>query len=155
MNIQEFLSAKVAEIEINYKNKVKSSDRIKVAGSKDAFDVLQQIWSDKIEYVEEFYILLLNRANRVLGYTKISEGGTSGTVADAKRIFQSALKANASSLILSHNHPSGNATPSDADRTLTRKLKEAGAFLDIAVLDHIILTPEGYFSFADECIGLG
>ncbi len=149
-NLSTTLSLKVSEVEINYKNKVKASDRVKIAGSKDAYDVLCQLWSDKIEYVEEFYILLLNKANRVLGFAKISEGGTSGTVADAKRIYQNALKANACSIILSHNHPSGNTNPSEADIALTRKMKEAGSFLDIAVLDHVIVTTEGYYSFADE-----
>lgn len=150
MNIQELLSAKVAEIEINYKNKIKPADRIKISGSKDAYEILYQLWSDKVEYIEEFYILLLNRANTLLGFVKISEGGTTGTVADVKRIYQSALKANACSLILSHNHPSGNSRPSEADIQLTRKLKEAGLLLDISVLDHIIVTTEGYLSFADE-----
>ena len=150
MNIQELLSAKVAEIEINYKNRVKSSDRIKISGSKDAYDVLCQLWSAKIEYVEEFYVLFMNRANQVLAITKVSEGGTCGCLVDPKRIFQTALKVNSQSLILSHNHPSCNATPSEADIQLTRKLKEAGAFLDIAVLDHLIITTEGYYSFADE-----
>lgn len=150
MTQAQILSLKVSEVEINYRNKVKPSERVKISGSKDAYDVLFGLWSDKIEYVEEFYILLLNRANKVLGLVKISEGGTTGTVADAKRIFQSALKANACSIILSHNHPSGNTNPSEADIQLTRKLKEAGSFLDIAVLDHIIVTTEGYYSFADE-----
>ena len=150
MNIQEILSAKVAEIEINYKNRVKSSDRIKIGGSKDAYDVLCQLWSDKIEYIEEFYVLFLNRANQVLAITKVSEGGTCGCLVDPKRVFQSALKVNAQSLILSHSHPSGQTKPSDADRMLTRKLKDAGLLLDIAVLDHLIITSEGYLSFADE-----
>ncbi len=124
----------------------------KVTCSNDAVEVLRSIWSDQIEYREEFVILCLNRANKVLGYSKISSGGTSGTVADPKIIFQIALKSNASSIILAHNHPSGNINPSDSDLKLTKKLKNAGTLLDIPVLDHIILTNESFFSFADEGI---
>ena len=139
----------VAEIEITYKNTVKASDRLKITNSQTCFAVLRNLWSPKIEYVEEFYVLLLNRANQVLGVTKISEGGTSGCVVDPKRIFQTALKANASSIILSHNHPSGNCQPSEADKMITKKVKEAGILLEISVLDHLILANEDYFSFAD------
>ena len=94
--------------------------------------------------------MLLNRANRVLGIIEISTGGISGTVADPKLVFTAALKSAASSIVLAHNHPSGNLSPSQADINLTRKLKSAGESLDIAVVDHIILTSESYFSFADE-----
>ena len=100
--------------------------------------------------MEEFSVLVLNRANRVLGYARISQGGLSGTVADPKVIFQIALKSNSCSIIIAHNHPSGNTQPSEADIQLTRKLKDAGAVLDLPVLDHLILTSEGYYSFADE-----
>ena len=92
----------------------------------------------------------MNKANRVLGISKISEGGLSGTVVDPKRIFQVALKANATSIIMAHNHPSGNVQPSEADLKITRKCRDAGALLDIAVLDHIILTADHYTSLADE-----
>lgn len=150
MDVPSILSQKVSEVELNYKNKVKLSERVKIGGSKDAYEILVNLWSNKIEYVEEFYVLFLNRANRVLAISKISEGGTCGCLVDPKRIFQTALKLNACSIILSHNHPSGNTRPSEADIQLTRKLKEAGLFLDITVLDHIIVTTEGYLSFADE-----
>ena len=93
---------------------------------------------------------LMNRANRALGIAQVSHGGISGTVADPKVIFQHALKANASSVILLHNHPSGNTQPSEADIHLTKKLVEGGKLLDIAVLDHLIVTIDGYYSFADE-----
>lgn len=122
----------------------------KVTCSNDAVEVLRSIWSDQIEYREEFVILCLNRANKVLGYSRISSGGTTGTVADPKIIFQIALKSNASSIILAHNHPSGNSKPSESDTKLTDKLKNAGQLLDIPVLDHVILTNESFFSFADE-----
>ena len=108
------------------------------------------MWSDHIELIEEFYILLLNRSNKVLGCTNISKGGVSGTVVDAKVIFAAALAANASSVILAHNHPSGNLKPSHADKEITQKLKGGGELLDIAVLDHLIITKDGYTSFADE-----
>jgi DNA repair protein RadC len=94
--------------------------------------------------------MLLNRANKVLGILEVSTGGVSGTVADPKVIFAAALKGNASGIIVAHNHPSGNLAASRADVDLTRKLKEAGKFLEIQVLDHVIVTTEKYFSFADE-----
>ena len=150
MDTADFTPFKVSEIEITYKNAVKPSDRPKISCSKDAFELLKNCWSDKIEYVEEFYVLLLNKANKVLGVSKISEGGTSGCLVDPKRIFQTALKSNASGIILSHNHPSGNLIPSDADCKITRKVKEIGMLLEIAVLDHIIISADGYYSFADE-----
>lgn len=103
-----------------------------------------------MEFKEEFYIILLNRANKVLGWYKVSEGGMSGTVVDPKLVFSIALKSLASSLVLAHNHPSGNLKPSNEDINLTKKLKEAGALLEIPVLDHLILTTDGYFSFGDE-----
>ena len=99
---------------------------------------------------EEFWILLLNRANKVTSKHLISKGGQAGTVADPKIIFNTALENHAAYVILAHNHPSGNLKPSQADIDLTRKLKSAGAFLDIPVLDHLIVTDEGFFSFADE-----
>lgn len=142
---------KVAEIELIYKTRVKASQRPKVSSSKEVYQILLKSWDEnKIEFVEQFKILLLNRGGRILGIYEVSSGGVSGTVADPKLIFSAALKANASSLILSHNHPSGNTRPSEADRQLTRRIKMAGELLDISVLDHIIVTTEGYCSFADE-----
>ena len=99
---------------------------------------------------EEFWILLLNRANKIKSKHLISKGGQAGTVADPKIIFNTALENHAASIILAHNHPSGNLKPSQADIDLTRKLKSAGAFLDIPVLDHLIIADTGFFSFADE-----
>jgi DNA repair protein RadC len=143
-------TSNLAEIEVFYRNKVRISDMEKVCGSRDTYEVLVRIWSTRIDHVEEFAVLCLNRANRVLGWAKVSQGGLSGTVADPKVIFQIALKSNACSIIIAHNHPSGNLTPSEADIHLTRKLKEAGTLLDLPVLDHLIISSEGYFSFADE-----
>lgn len=140
------------EIDILYKNKVKCCDMPKVKASQDAYDYLLSVWSPHIGRIEEFVILCLNRSNKVLGWSKIGQGGLAGTVADPKVIFQVALKSNASSLILCHNHPSQNIKPSDTDIALTKKLKNAGAFLDLQVLDHLIISSEGYYSFADEGI---
>lgn len=140
----------LAEISISYKPLFMISERPKITTSIQAYNVLKSVWSDDLTYCEEFLILLLNRANKVLGISRISVGGISGTTADPIKIFQSALKANASGIILAHNHPSGNLTPSEADKNLTKKLQEAGKFLDVQVIDHIILTEESYFSFGDE-----
>jgi len=142
---------KVSEIEIQYRNKVKSTDRLKISGSKDAEEIFRPIFQDLIEHREAMYCLYLNRANKVLGYFLVGLGGVSGVVADPKLIFQTALKANASGIILAHNHPSGNATPSQADIDLTKKVKEGARLLEMSLLDHVILLPDnGYFSFADE-----
>ena len=116
----------------------------------DAVNLLRSVWSDQMQYREEFVILLLNRANRVLGFTLISKGGTAGNVVDTKMIFQIALKANASGVILSHNHPSGNTAPSKADISLTKKVISGGKLMEISVQDHIILTEESQYSFADN-----
>ena len=142
---------KVSEIELIYKSKIKASERPQVKDSKSAFELLVKNWDlDKIELLEEFKILLLNQANRVLGVFPLSRGGITGTVADPRLIFGAAIKACATSIILSHSHPSGNLKPSRADEELTYKIREAGKFLDIQVADHIILSTLGYFSFSDE-----
>lgn len=142
---------KVSEIELVYKSSVKPSERLKISCSRDAYTIFKSNWDEnKIGFVEQFFVLLLNRANKVLGIVPISSGGISGTVADPKLVFAAALKTNSSYLILAHNHPSGNLKPSEADRNLTKQLKEAGRFLDLPVLDHLIITTEGYFSFTDE-----
>jgi DNA repair protein RadC len=99
---------------------------------------------------EQFWIILLNRRNAVMKKFQVSSGGVSGTVADPKMIYKTALEYLASSVILVHNHPSGNLKPSQSDIALTQKLKNAGAFLDLPILDHIIFTDNGYFSFADQ-----
>ncbi len=140
----------VSEITINYFPKFKPADRPQIKQSADAFEILNNNWGDHLMYKESFYILLLNRANKVLGMTNISVGGISGTVADPKLIFQTALKANASGIILAHNHPSGNLKPSENDISLTKKIKSAGEFLEISVLDHLIIGQDDSYSFADE-----
>ena len=144
----------VAEVHLIYKSKVPASERKKISGSRDAFSILNESWNmETIEYFEEFKVLLLNRANKGLGIIKISQGGISGTVIDCRIIFQAALKANATSIILAHNHPSGNLKPSEADIAITKKIRDGGRLLDIQVLDHIILIPSNnYSSMADESI---
>ena len=142
---------RVAEVQLVYKSTLKASLRPKINSSKDAFEVLKQHWNyETIEFIEEFKLMLLNRANRVLGLIDISLGGTAGTIADPKVIFAAAIKSNASGIILVHNHPSGNLKPSQQDLDLTRKIKTGGQILDITITDHLILTSESYFSFADE-----
>ncbi len=143
----------VAEITLTYRTKVKAKERPQIKSSFDAFVVLTKQWSDLIEYQEEFNLLLLNRANKVLGIYNVSKGSSSGTVVDAKLVFAAAITANATSIILAHNHPSGNLQPSQQDIDLTKKLVKAGEVLDIKIFDHLILTPDdGYFSFADESL---
>lgn len=140
----------VAEVQLVYKSPISMSWRPQITGSEDAFKVFLSSWNlEKLDFVEEFKIMLLNRANRVLGVFNVSSGGIAGTVADPKVIFAAAIKSTASGIILCHNHPSGNLSPSLADVQLTKKLKSAGGVLDIGVLDHIILSSEGFYSFAD------
>lgn len=124
------------------------ADKPQVSCSRDAFDSIAPILVD-LQH-EEFWILNLNRANRVMGRSRISTGGMAGTVVDAKILFRKALHAEASAIILCHNHPSGNLLPSQADLDLTKKLVKAGRAVDIPVLDHLIVSERGYYSFADE-----
>jgi DNA repair protein RadC len=122
--------------------------REKITSSKDVFEIMQSKLSGS--RYEAFWILLLDRANKIISTVQVSEGGISGTVADPKKIYKIALDHHASSLILCHNHPSGNVQPSEADTRLTNKLQQAGNFLDMPVLDHIIIGEGNYFSFADN-----
>ena len=139
----------IAEIKISYSHLVKPSNQVKITCSKYAFDFVLPFWHDN-NYRESFAILLLSRGMKILGISWISLGGVSGTVVDSKIIFQTALKANASAVILIHNHPGGQLMPSDADRKITEKIKSGRKFLDIDVPDHIIITSENYSSMADE-----
>jgi len=140
----------LCEIKVTYSTTVKASDRIKITSSADAASLLRTTWTDNLEYREEFNILLLNRANHLIGWFNVSLGGTTATVVDPKVIFSVALKCNAHGIILCHNHPSGNLKPSDSDLKLTSKLKNGGELLEVTILDHIILTNESYYSFADD-----
>jgi DNA repair protein RadC len=142
----------VAEIELIYKSKIKASQRPTVTTSSDAFKLFKQNWDEnKIEFIEQFKVLFLNRSNKVLAIFELSTGGVTGTVADPKLVFAAALKLNACNIILCHNHPSGSLKPSQADEALTRKIKDAGRYLDLPVIDHLIISAEdNYYSFADE-----
>ena len=122
--------------------------RPKISGSVDVFNLMKPDLMD--ECVESFYIILLNRANYVIKKIRISQGGTTATIADPKLIFKYALENLASGMVLVHNHPSGNFKPSDPDKRLTTKLVEVGKNLELSVIDHVIFTDDGYFSFADE-----
>lgn len=148
--MQNLSLTQVAEISINYKSHPRQSERPKILSSQDSYIILLENWSEQIELREEFKVILLNRANRVLGIVPISTGGVSSCIVDAKLVFGAALKACASAMVLAHNHPSGNLNPSGADLRLTKKLRSAGDLLDITVLDHLIITPLSYYSFADE-----
>lgn len=126
--------------EINEEKKIKSSN--------DVFTIFHPLLSD-LRY-EEFWILFLNRSNTIISRLKISQGGISGTITDVRLIMKEAIELLASSIIICHNHPSGNREPSDADIRITSKIKEAATYFDISLLDHLIITDKGYYSFADE-----
>lgn len=138
-----------AALELGRRRKMAiSKEKTQLSSSREAFDLMEPHIGDLKH--EEFWVLLLNRANRLIEIRNMSKGGVSGTVADAKLIFKAALSKLASSIIVCHNHPSGNLKPSRADQQLTAKLVAAGKNLDIAVLDHLIIGNNSYFSFADE-----
>ncbi|MCK4465255.1 MAG: DNA repair protein RadC [Bacteroidales bacterium] len=125
-------------------------EKKKISGSKDVFEFFQPVLAD-LPY-EEFWILLLNRSNKIIEKFKISQGGISGTVIDVRMILKNAIEKLASSIILCHNHPSGNLQPSEADKKITTKLKDAARIMDMQVLDHLIITDSSFYSFADEGI---
>lgn len=142
---------RVAEVELVYRNRTRPEDRIRVVQSKTANDVLREHWDDnKLELVEQFKILLLDRSSRCLGVSDIATGGVHHCLIDAKLVFATALKARASQLILAHNHPSGNLQPSQNDIDLTKTLSNGAKLLDMKVIEHLILTRQGYYSFADN-----
>ena len=141
----------VAALELGRRRKdIDSQEKPRITGSKDAFELLKGDLMDLPH--EEFWVILLNRANRMMKKKKVSEGGVSGTVADPKIIFKFALEELASGVIVVHNHPSGNLAASQSDIDLTKKLKEAGKFLEVQLLDHLIIAGQKYYSFADEGI---
>lgn len=122
----------------------------KIGSSQDAYNVIRQFWFDDIDIYESCFILLLDRGNNTIGWSKISQGGVAGTVVDVKIIAKYAVDSLACSIILAHNHPSGNAKPSQDDLDITHKSIEGLKFLDIKVLDHLILGGDAYLSLADE-----
>lgn len=126
--------------------------RVKITSSKDAAKYARNFFQEDIEIYESFFMILLNRANNTDAYVKISQGGIAGTVVDLKLIAKYAIDCLASGVIVCHNHPSGTLYPSEQDKLITEKIKNALKLLDIKLLDHIILTKESYYSFADESI---
>ncbi|MBT8281077.1 MAG: DNA repair protein RadC [Muriicola sp.] len=138
-----------AALEIGRRRRnIPSHSPAKIAGSADAFAVLEPILGE-LEH-EEFWILYLNNANRVVHRAQLSKGGITGTLVDVRLVLKKALELGAVAIILAHNHPSGTLVPSDADRAITKKLKEAAKVLDIRVLDHLIIADKTFFSFADQ-----
>lgn len=141
----------VAEIDIIYRSKVKPSLRPQIKKPGDIYAIARQYWDDnKIEYIEQFKVMFLNRAKRVLGIYEVSSGSVAGTVADPRQVFAAALLVNAVYLALLHNHPSGNLKPSECDKQMTARMQECGRLLDVPVIDHLIITTEGFLSFQDE-----
>ena len=139
----------VGEVELSYKPKFKNLH--KIVSSEDAYKYLLPTYKEgTICYKEYFKVLFLNQANQVLGYTLISEGGITETSVDVRVILQAALLTNSVALVLAHNHPSGNLRPSRQDMEITKQVKEAAKLIRITVIDHLILTDAGYYSFSDE-----
>lgn len=139
----------IAALELGRRRKeTETVKREKIITSKDAFEIMRSSLIDLPH--EEFWLIMLNRANLVIKKELISRGGVSGTVVDTKMIFKTAIGNHSSSIIICHNHPSGNLKPSEADLKITKNIKEAGKIMEIPLLDHLIITDNGFFSFADE-----
>lgn len=124
--------------------------RTKITNSTDAFKTIRQFYNSDIEIYESFFLLMMNRANNTVGYVKISQGGICGTVVDVKIIAKYCIDNLVSGVILCHNHPSGIIKPSENDRTITEKIKQALLFIDTNLLDHLIISTDSFYSFADE-----
>ena len=124
--------------------------RVQITCSNDAADFIKRFYCDDIGIFESFFVLMLDQSNHTIGFAKISQGGVSGTVVDTRIVAKFAIDSLASGIILAHNHPSGNLNPSDADEKITDKIKSGLAYFDIQVLDHIIVTEDGYTSFSDS-----
>jgi DNA repair protein RadC len=139
----------VSEIKVAYSTN--NTPKVKIKSGEDAYHVLLASWDmNTIELQEEFKVLLLNRSNEVLGIYPLSKGGITGTVVDQRLIFAVALKCNATGIIMSHNHPSGKLLPSEADITLTKSIGKCAELLEINLLDHLIITKNGFYSFSNE-----
>lgn len=139
------------EFKIGLKKKRSVEQLYDINSPETAANVCRKCFdSGVIDWKEEFIVIALSRARKMIGFYKVSSGGVTGTVADPKVIFQFALLSNASAILLCHNHPSGNLKPSQQDGELTHKLSKAGKFLDIEVIDHLIITSEGYYSFSEN-----
>jgi len=137
---------------LSLKSEPSEFESVQIVSSEQAYNYIRQFYFDDLTIYESFYLLMLNRANKTIAYVKISQGGVSGTVVDLKIIAKYAIESLCSSVILAHNHPSGQTKPSDADIQMTRKIKEGLDLFDIKLIDHIILCNENFYSFADECL---
>jgi len=144
------MTGKIAEIQVKYNCNIDKKDRIQIKNANEAFNVFKENWSELIEYQEELNILLLNKKNEVLGVYNAFKGGGDVSLIDVKIILKAALSTNAFSIILAHNHPSGDTNPSRADIEVTKKIKKACDSLEIALLDHLILTNDIFLSMNDE-----
>lgn len=150
------LVKKFEEVQLVYRNRTPAAKRPKVNSPQQAYDVLLNSWNmDQMELLEECKLLLLDRRLRLMSVASISKGGLSGTLVDPKVVFSIALKRRATSIILAHNHPSGNLQPSHADIQLTRNFMAAGKLLQIPLEDHLIITKEGYHSMISDGYLLG
>ena len=139
------------EIEVRYRPVKIDLVHEKITCSRDAYESFMMFFDpDSMQHREFFWVLFLNNANNPIGAMKLSEGGITGTVVDTRILLQTALKVHATNIMVAHNHPSGKLTPSDADKTLTAKLKDAAKLLELKLFDHLIMTPAGYYSFADD-----
>ena len=141
----------VSEIQLKYKPQPLTET---IHGAKDIYQLLinRVFDADTIGYKESFKVLLLNQVNKIIGYTTISDGGLTSTIVDVRVIIQTSLVSNATSIILTHNHPSGNPRPSIHDDNLTKKIKSACELMDIRLLDHIIVTPyDSFYSYCNDC----
>ncbi len=137
-----------AALELGRRKDAYVSKKLKITSSKCIYDNFKHLFEDKVH--EEFYIILLNRSNQVIKYVLISKGGLSSTIVDGKIIFKDVLENNASAFIMCHNHPSGNLKPSQSDVDLTKRINGFAKMIDIQLLDHLIFTDNGYYSFVDE-----
>ena len=140
----------IKKIELQVKSRNTQFEQVKISDHRDAYNIIRRFYFDDLEIYESAFILLLNAANKTIAYAKISQGGTVGTVVDVKLIAKYAIDCLASGVVLAHNHPSGNLNPSQQDIAITDKVKKALKLLDIYLVDHLIITKEGYYSFAEQ-----
>ena len=145
----KFMKNEIAEVKVLYSHVKSPSQQVQISGSKEVVSYIRPFW-ENIDYCESMCVVLLSRGLRVLGFNWLSRGGTGGTVVDVKMVAQIALLTNSYGLILVHNHPSGNLRPSEADKSITEKVKRALQLFEINLLDHIIISSESQLSFADE-----
>ena len=143
-----------SEIQVSYKNRIPLDERTRITKSDDAFMYLREVFdTNTIEMAEEFIVLFLDNSHGVKGHYKMSKGGMTGTLVDIRILMAIALKTLSSAIVIAHNHPSGKLAPSEADKTLTKKIREAALLMDIKLLDHLIVSPQKtYYSFADQGI---